>query len=177
MGIYKLYCQFNENRSPMYSLLNNVSYFRGNIPYYFGLKIDINKLAYEKFEKKISTLIIQNNVEQCIMTQYKMKKLITCASQLNIKVKDIKFNFENEENYPEFKTKLLTGSINDTDMEQYMDDFEMDGMIIKQISIRTLSDKELIKVYDDGCIFIENDSLASESCVSDIIDFLIKGII
>lgn len=94
MSLFKLYCQFNLKKKPVYKELFDIDYINSVSPFYFGLNIDINSVAYSKYQKKVEKIFFKSKVESFFVTETKFEEIIEYASSFNVVVKNTNFNFK-----------------------------------------------------------------------------------
>lgn len=175
MQIYKLFSQNPSTRKMKFSDLNT-SVITGKSETVFGLRVEPEQ--YREFLNSISKYLLKNKISQHIMTDYKFIEFIRQSNNLNFELTDIIFydqeRYENDELIKEIKD-ILWKPNNELILE-YLEEAIHYGYKIFSITgnvTNNIGELELIKIYANGTISIENN--IQEIKKYPIIDFLIKG--
>lgn len=174
MSLFKLYCQFNLNKDPVYKELIDIKYIESVTPFYFGLNIDVNTAAYKVYEKKTMKKFLKGKVESFFVTEKKFEEIIEQASLFNMKVKNTKFIMEPDE-YNFFEDRLFRQDISNREILDYIIEVKDQGVKLKSLTLSIDGKNDLIFLYSNGCIYISNDEMAQDELFKKFLEYLLTG--
>lgn len=175
MSLFKLYCQFNQKKKPVYEKLVDIKYIQSISPLYFGLNVDINSTKYAEYEKRVQKIFSKNKVEAFFVTDLKFEQLIEHANDLNIIIKNTKFDFK-PDNYSHFENHLFNQDISNKEMLEYVNEFKEQGAKIKSLTILLEEEKTSnISLYDNGWLHLSHDELAKSQFFKVFLEYILTG--
>lgn len=132
MSLYKLYKQCDIRRNPVTENIM-VPSISGLDQFTFGFEFTPDE--YKNYEQKVWKTFLKYAVMQHIMTDDKFFKIIVNAEHLNIKIKNVKFNFE-PEYYEEFIQDIINLKLSNQDILNETKEFvNVDGAKIQQLNV------------------------------------------
>lgn len=174
MSLFKLYCQFNLKKTPVYEELINTKYICSLNSYYFGLAIDVNKVSQVTYEKKVRKKFLKYKVEDFFITNTKFEGIVENADKINVSIKNTKFDFT-PDNYEEYEKNLFRQDISNMEILEYLREFTSQGAKLKSVTLLLSGHKKTIRLLDDGCIYLSDDSIANDKIFKTFLEYLLTG--
>lgn len=172
MSLYKLYKQCDIRRNPVteHIMVPSIS---GLDHFTFGFEFTPDE--YKSYEQKVWKSFLKYAVMQHIMTDDKFIKIIDNAEHLNIKIKNVKFDFE-PEYYEEFIQDIMNLKLSNQDILSETREFvNVDGAKIQQLNVQINEGNEIIHIFDDGCISCNSTVNVKSNNFKKLITYITSG--